>query len=339
MSPRTNRQFILRSRPLGPLADSDLERCEAPARDAGPGEVRLATELISMDPSIRIWMSDMPQYMPPIQLGDVVRAITVARVEQSEHPDFAVGEEVTGMYGWQTHPTGTPAQLGVQKLPPGISGAQSLAVLGITSGFTAYFGLLDVTNPQPGETVVVSAAAGSVGGLAGQIAKIRGCRVIGIAGGPAKCRYVTEELGFDACIDRHGEDIGSALDRLCPEGIDVDFENVGGATLDAILLRMKLHGRISLCGLISTYDHYGQAIGGPTHFDQILMKRLRVQGFIILDYIPRFAEAAVELAGWLAAGKLEARLYEKQGFECLPDALRELVGGRSDKIGKMVVRV
>lgn len=334
-----NRQYILRSRPVGELADSDLELRETEIRAPGPGEIQVRTTHISMDPTVRIWMSDMPGYLPPIPIGDVVRALGAGVVEQSKHPDFKPGDTVFGMPGWQTHPTVKPEEASFAKLEPGVTPELSLAVLGITSGFTAYFGLLDVTNPQPGETVVVTAAAGSVGSLVGQIAKIKGCRVIGVAGGPEKCKYVVDELGFDACIDYRNEDVGAALDRLAPEGIDIDFENVGGEQLDAILLRMKLHGRISLCGMISDYNSCGQPTPGPKNFAQILMRRIKIAGFIILDYIPRLGEAGPELAKWVAEGKLKARTYSIDGFEKLPDALRELVGGKTGKIGKMFVRV
>jgi NADPH-dependent curcumin reductase CurA len=334
-----NRQYVLRSRPVGELADSDLELREIDIRAPGPGEIQVRTTHVSMDPTVRIWMSDMPGYLPPIPIGDVVRALGAGVVEQSNHPDFGPGDAVFGITGWQTHPTARPEEAMFEKLAPGVSAEMSLAVLGVTSGFTAYFGLLDITNPQPGETVVVTAAAGSVGSLVGQIAKIKGCKVIGVAGGPEKCKYVVEELGFDACIDYRNEDVGAALDRLAPEGIDIDFENVGGAQLDAILLRMKLHGRISLCGMISDYNRCGQPTPGPYNFAQILMRRITITGFIILDYIPRFAEAAPELIKWTAEGKLKANTYTINGFERLPDALRELVGGGTGKIGKMVVRV
>ncbi|MFV8754780.1 NADP-dependent oxidoreductase [Nannocystaceae bacterium ST9] len=335
----SNRQYILKSRPVGVLADSDLELRETEIRAPGPGEIQVRTTHVSMDPTVRIWMSDMPGYLPPIAIGEVVRALGAGVVEQSNHPDFAPGDAVFGITCWQTHPTVKPEETLFGKLAPGVSPELSLAVLGVTSGFTAYFGLLDVTNPQPGETVVVTAAAGSVGSLVGQIAKIKGCKVIGIAGGPEKCKYVVDELGFDACIDYRNEDVGAALDRLAPEGIDIDFENVGGEQLDAILLRMKLHGRISLCGMISDYNRSGQVVPGPTNFAQILMRRIKIAGFIILDYIPRFAEAGPELGKWLAEGKLKVRTYSIEGFEKLPDALRELVGGETGKIGKMMVKV
>lgn len=334
-----NRQYILRSRPVGELSDSDLELREVELPELRDGEVRARTTWISMDPTIRIWMSDVPQYLPPIELGDVVRAAGTGVVEASKHPDFAVGDAVGMFSGWQTHVQAPPELVNMSKLPPGVEPTTSLALFGLTSGFTAYFGLYDVVDPKPGETVVVDAASGSVGSLVGQLAKLRGCRVIGITGGAQKCAYV-RELGFDACIDHQTEDVGQALDRLCPDGIDVCFENVGGPIFDAILLRMKLHGRISLCGLISDYDQLqGASVPGPAQFGQILMKRLMVKGFIILDYIPRFGEAMPQLAKWAAEGKLVSRIYEIDGFERLPDALRELVGGKSQKIGKMLVKV
>jgi NADPH-dependent curcumin reductase CurA len=333
-----NRQYILRSRPVGELSDSDLELREVQLPELREGEVRARTTWISMDPTIRIWMSDVPQYLPPIEIGDVVRAAGTAVVEASKHPDFAVGDNIGLFSGWQTYVQGPPELSNMAKLPPGVEPTTSLAVFGLTSGYTAYFGLYDVVDPKPGETVVVDAASGSVGSLVGQLAKLRGCRVIGITGGAEKCAYV-RELGFDACIDHSSEDVGEALGRLCPDGIDVCFENVGGPIFDAILLRMKLHGRISLCGLIADYDQLQGEVPGPKQFGQVLMKRLRVEGFIILDYIPRFGEATPQLAKWAAEGKLRTRIYEIEGLERLPDALRELVGGHSNKIGKMLVKL
>jgi hypothetical protein len=335
----TNRQYRLRSRPIGELSNDDLELHEAELPELGQGEIRVRTTWVGIDPTIRLWMSDMPQYMPPIELGDVVRAVTTGVVEASNHPDYAVGDIVTTLAGWQTHPQGAPEQLLANKLPPGLEPTQALALFGLTSGVTAYFGLYDVLDPKPGETLVVDAAAGAVGSIVGQLGKIRGCRVIGIAGGPDKCKYVTEELGFDACIDHRNEDVGAALDRLCPEGIDMCFENVGGPILDAIFLRMKLNGRISICGLITDYNASGGTVAGLQNFSQILMKRLHVHGFICLDYIPRIDSALADLGKWAVEGKLVSRIYQLDGFEALPDALRELVGGETGKIGKMVVKL
>jgi hypothetical protein len=337
----TARQYLLRTRPQGVLSDDDLELREVELPALGPDEVRVRTTHISIDPTIRIWMSDVPQYLPPIELGEVVRAAGTGIVEASNHPDFAEGDVVFGFCGWQTRFQGDAQALALQKLPPDTDPAMALATTGLTSGMTAYFGLLDVTDPKPGETLVVDAAAGSVGSLVGQIGKLKGCRVIGIAGGAQKCKYITEELGFDGAIDYRNEDVGAALDRLCPSGIDICFENVGGPIFDAILLRMNLFGRVSLCGMISSYDAAGteQKVPGPYAFGMILMRRLTVKGFIILDYIPRFEEAATDLLAWMSAGKLKTRVHTIDGFESLPSALRELVGGQAGNIGKMVVKL
>ncbi|MCA9635157.1 MAG: NADP-dependent oxidoreductase [Myxococcales bacterium] len=334
----TSRQFLLRSRPKGPLAYDDLELRDAPLGELADGEVRLRSTWMSIDPTIRIWMSDVPQYLPPIAIGEVIRSIGTAVVVASRHPDFAEGDAVFGLLGWQTHPQGTPEALSIQKIAPGVDPTAALSIFGMTAGLTAYHGLVDVVDPKPGETLVVDAAAGTVGGLVGQIGKILGCRVIGIAGGPEKCAYVTDELGFDACIDYRNEDVGAALDRLCPEGIDVCFENVGGPIFDAILLRMKLHGRISLCGMIAGYDAH-EPVPGPYNFGMILMRRLMVKGFIILDFVDRFPEAIAKLGGWVAEGRLRNRVHELEGFERLPDALRLLVGGQAPNLGKMVVKI
>jgi hypothetical protein len=334
-----NRQFILRSRPQGELSNDDLELRDVELPELGEGEVRVRTSWISIDPTIRIWMSDIPQYLPPIELGEVVRAVGVGVIEASKHPGFAVGDLVGGFTGWQTHVQCAPELASIAKLPRGVDPTLALAVFGMTSGLTAYFGLLDVLKPKSGETLVIDAAAGSVGSLVGQIAKLKGCRVIGIAGGAEKCEYVTAQLGFDACINHRIDDVGAALDRLCPDGIDLCFENVGGPIFDEILLRMKLHGRISLCGLIAGYNQTADVPAGPVEFGQILMRRLSIKGFIILDYMDRFPEALAQLGQWLAAGKLANRVYEIDGFDRLPYALRELVGGASSKIGKMLVKV
>ncbi len=336
MSTQDNSLYILRSRPVGELKDSDLELRREPARAPTDGELQLRTTWISLDPTNRIWMSDMPQYMPPIELGEVVRAITLGVVERSRHPDFAVGDVVSGTWGWATRPTGTPAALGAYKLPPlPIPESQALSLIGMTSGMTAYFGLLDVTKPKAGETLVVDAASGSVGSLVGQIAKLKGLRVVGITGGPEKCAYITETLGFDAAIDYKNEDVGAALDRHCPEGVDICFENVGGPIFDEILLRMKLFGRVSLCGMIESYNATDK-VPGPYAFGMILMRRLRVQGFICSDYLERFPEAAAELLAWAGEGKLKIREDIREGFTNLPESLRQLL--RGEKQGKMLLR-
>ena len=334
-----NRFYTLQTRPVGELKDSDLALREAPVGEPGEGQIQVRTTLLSMDPTIRIWMSDVPQYLPPIEIGAVIRALGLGVVEQSRHPDFAVGDRVAGALGWASHPTLVPEAAMLAKIPAEmpLPDEKILSLTAATSGMTAYFGLLDVAQPKAGETLVVDAAAGAVGSMVGQIAKIKGCRVVGIAGGPEKCQYVTETLGLDACIDYKNEDVGAGLDQHCPDGIDVCFENVGGPIFDEILARMNNNGRVSLCGLIAGYNSLHEAPTGPRNFGFILMRRLRVQGFIILDYGDRFAGAIGEILGWAAQGKLHTREDVREGLESLPETLRQLLRGQ--KHGKLMVRL
>ena len=338
MTTRSNRQFVLVRRPVGELKDSDLELREAPLGPLGRGEIRARTRWLSVDPTNRIWMSDMPQYMPPVALGAVMRGIGIAEVEASEHPAFPVGSLVRGLVGWQDFVCGDPTALGLAPLRPDPEVALSayLGALGSSGGLTAYFGLLEVGQAKAGETVLVSAAAGSVGSIAGQIAKIHGCRAVGVAGGPEKCRYVVEALGFDACVDYRAGDLEGAIARACPGGIDVDFENVGGAVLDAALANLNLRARVVLCGLISAYDAVSPP-PGPRHFEQVLMRRARIEGFIVSDFIPRYGAATAALTGWLKAGRLRTQETVLEGLGALPEALRRVL--RGDKVGKVLVLV
>lgn len=330
-----NRQWRLARRPEGEIADDDLELREAPVPDAGAGEVLIRNVYLSLDPTNRVWMSDVDQYLPPVGIGDVMRGGTIGVVESSKHPGFAAGDVVSGVGGWQDFYVSDGQ--GLQKLPAG-QGVPLVAFMGPLgmTGLTAYFGLLDVGKPKEGETVVVSAAAGAVGSIAGQIAGIHGCRAVGIAGSDAKCRWVTEDLGFDACIDYKREDVPKALRRHCPDGIDVDFENVGGAILDAVLAQINLKARIVLCGLISQYNAT-EPVPGPYSFPNILMKRARVEGFIILDYAPRFGEASAQLGRWLAEGKIRYKVDVVDGLENAVDGVKKLFTGGNT--GKLLVRV
>lgn len=334
----TTRKLLLAQRPRGEVKDSDFKLlCEA-LKEPAEGEILVQTLYLSIDPTNRIWMTDVPQYMPPVAIGEVMRALGVGVVLASKCEGFAVGDHVTGTIGWQEHACGRPEQLGLQRVVPvpGLPLTAHLGLLGATGGFTAYFGLLDIGRPQAGETVVVSAAAGSVGSMVGQIAKIHGCRVIGVAGGPEKCAYVTDELGFDACIDYKLGNLDNAIAAACPEGIDVYFDNVGGAVLDAVLDNLQLRARVVICGLISTYNT--EVVTGPKHFEQVLMRRARIEGFIILDYAERFAEAAVKLVAWSKAGKLRYRETVLQApLEMAPEALRRLL--RGDKKGKLSLQL
>jgi NADPH-dependent curcumin reductase CurA len=281
-------------------------------------------------------MSDMVQYMPPVGLGDVMRGGTIGVVEESRDPNVAVGALVSpGLGGWQDYQVAPGTAVTVLPQVPGVPPTAFLSVLGAT-GWTAYFGLLEIGQPKPGETVVVSAAAGAVGSIVGQIAKIKGARVVGIAGSAEKCRWVTDDLGFDACINYRTEDVGSALDRHCPNGIDVNFENVGGAIMDEVMLRMNKFSRMALCGMISTYNAEG-AMPGPAHFERILMRSMTVRGFIVIDFIARGPEASMQLAQWLMEGKLKYKVHIEKGLENAAGAVKKLFTGAHD--GKLLVEI
>ncbi len=333
----TNRAWKLAKRPVGDIADGDLALVEEALPELGDGHVLVRTIYLSLDPTNRIWMSDMDQYMPPVEIGDVMRGGTLGEVIESRAEGFAPGELVQGFWGWQSHSVVTDTRMIRNKVPTDVDVPLPawLSVLGLT-GMTAYFGLLDIGQPKAGDTLVVTAAAGAVGSIAGQIGKIKGCRVVGIAGSDEKCRWLTRELGFDAAINYKTEDVGAALDTHCRKGIDVDFENVGGDILDEILARLNLKARVSLCGLISQYNSSGEW-KGPTKFQNILMKRAKVEGFILTDFLPRFGEARQALGEWLAAGKLHYKVDISQGLETAPEAVKKLFDGSNT--GKLMVQV
>lgn len=338
LSNRVNRQWRLAARPDPETgADADHFHLEqAPVPEIADGEVLVRTVYLSLDPTQRIWMSDMDQYMEPVAVGDVMRGGTIGVVEESRAGGLAAGDLVQGFWGWQDYAAVDAATLRA-KLPPDddLPLTAYMAVLGAI-GCTAYFGLLDVAQAKPGETVVVTAAAGAVGSIAGQIAKIKGCHVVGIAGGPEKCDWIKDDLGFDAAIDYRNAHVPTALAKSCPDGIDVVFENVGGDLLDASLALINLNARIALCGLIAQYNAAGP-VPGPRMFHNILMKRARVQGFIILDYVSRFPEALAELRTWLAEGRLKYRVDVVDGLENAPQALGKLFVGANK--GKLLVKV
>jgi len=325
-----NRQWVLRKRPEGDIKPGDLELVETPIPVPGDGEIMARTLYLSLDPTNRIWMSDMDQYMPPVQLGDVMRGGTVGVVEQSNNPNFRPGDLVTGIYGWQEYGVTGAAQ----KLPAGVSPTAAMSVLGMT-GMTAYFGLLDVGKPKAGDTVVVSAAAGAVGSIAGQIAKLKGCRVVGLAGSDEKCRHVVKDFGFDACINYKKENVAAALKRECPNGIDVDFENAGGEILEAVLGQINLHARIALCGMIATYND-STPRPGP-NIAPLLMKRASIEGFIIIDYFHRMGEFLAEMGPWVAQGKIKHDVHVVKGLENALGALDLLFTGGNT--GKLLVQV
>lgn len=336
---QVNRQWRLRRRPVGDISEGDLELVSSEIPVPGAGEILVRNVYLSLDPTNRIWMSDQEQYMPPVAIGDVMRGGTLGVVEASNHPDFSVGDRVRpGLGGWQDYTIARgDGPFAAKKLPaiPGVPMTTFLSALGST-GATAYFGLLKIGEPKKGETIVVSAAAGAVGQIVGQIGKLKGCRVVGIAGAPDKCRYVVDELGFDACIDYRRENVAAALKKHCPNGIDVDFENVGGEIMDAVIAHMNRNGRIALCGLISQYNA-SDRVPGPYNFPLILMKRLSVRGFIIIDFMPQLAEFVAEMGPWIAEGKIKDRVTVVEGLERAVKSLGLLFSGGNT--GKLLVKI
>lgn len=338
MTSRINRRIVLAARPGGAPAPSDFRLEEAPVPAPAPGELLLRTEYLSLDPYMRGRMSGGPSYAPPIGLGEVMVGGTVSRVAESRHPGFAAGDLVLGSAGWQEYALSDGS--GLVRLDGLAHPSHALSVLGMP-GFTAYHGLLKIGQPQPGETVVVGSASGAVGSVVGQIARLKGARAVGIAGGPEKCRFVVEELGFDACIDRHAPDFAAQLARACPDGIDVYFEGVGGAVFDAVLPLLNDHARLPVCGFIAHYNEQDPTAAPdrlPALFAALVYKRLLVQGFIILDhYADGLAEFQRDMGQWVAAGKVSIREQLVDGLEQAPAALADLLAGRN--FGKVVVRV
>ena len=328
-----NRQWLLARRPQGAIQDSDFNLVETEAPMPGEGEVLVRNTLLSCDPTQRGWIA-FDTYLPAVKIGEVVRSLGAGRIEASNHPDFAVGDMVSGFVGWQDAVVMRPnGQL--NKLPPGAPLELAMSALGAT-GITAYFGLIDVGRPVAGETVVVSGAAGATGSVVGQIARIKGCRAIGIAGGAEKCRWLTDEAGFDAAIDYKSESVPARLKELCPKGIDIFFDNVGGDILDAALARLAMRGRVVLCGGIASYNAT-ELPPGPKNYLNLVVQRGRMEGFLVLDYLPRAAEAIGALAGWVQAGKIKTKVDVQHGLENAPATLRRLFEGRND--GKQLLRI
>jgi NADPH-dependent curcumin reductase CurA len=329
-----NHQFRLAARPLGMPKRSDWSYAEEPVRELGEGEVLVRVLLISLDPAMRGWMNEGRSYIAPVKIGEVMRALGAGQVIASRNPAFAPGDHVTGTFGVQeyaiTHGEGIfKVDVSFAPLPV------HLSTLGMT-GLTAYFGLLDIGQPKPGETVVLSGAAGAVGAVAGQIAKIKGSRVIGIAGGPEKCQYVKSELGFDAAIDYKADDVKTALAGYCPKGIDVYFDNVGGQILDLVLLQLARRARVVICGAISQYNNT-TPIQGPSNYLSLLVNHARMEGFVVFDYAARYGEALREMAGWLAAGQLKSRVDIVAGLTTFPETLLKLYKG--ENFGKLILQV
>jgi len=334
MATLINKQFKLAARPVGLPKRSDWTFEESAAPTPGAGELLIQVKYISLDPAMRGWMNAGKSYIEGVEIGAVMRAGTLGEVLVSNHPDFAVGDFVSGAQGVQSYAISDGT--GLLRVDPQLAPLPKyLNALGMP-GMTGYFGLLDVGQPKPGETVLVSAASGAVGQVVGQIARIEGCRVIGIAGGAEKCEYAVQELGYDACIDYKKGPIFAGLAEHCPKGVDVFFDNVGGDILDAVLTRIRMKARIVICGAISQYNAT-EAVQGPKNYLSLLVNRARMQGMVVFDYADRYGVAAREMAGWMAAGKLKGREDVVEGLETFPETLLKLFSG--ENFGKLVLKI
>ena len=335
MTEAKNHRWLLARRPQGELSPEDFRWVEEPLPAITEGELLVKNLYLSCDPTQRGWIAG-DTYLPAVKIGDPVRSFAVAQVVDSKNPKWKQGDLVQGLFGWQEYAVAAPGtESNPGNLPRGVPIETAMSALGLT-GITAYFGLLEIGRPQPGETVVVSGAAGATGSAVGQIAKLKGCRAIGIAGGPEKCRYLVTELGFDAAIDYKTENVGKRLKELCPKGIDVFFDNVGGELLDAALARLALRGRVVLCGAIARYNDQAPS-AGPTYLGNLIIQRGRMEGFIVLDFMPRAGEAIGALAGWMKDGRLKDRIDVQHGLENAPKTLLRLFKGENQ--GKQLLKV
>lgn len=333
--PNINRQITLASRPVGFPKASDFKLVESPIPTPKAGEILVRTIYLSVDPYQRGRMSDAPSYARPVQIGEVMTGEIVGKVVTSHHPEFREGDIVAGLLGWQEYALSDGSN--VRKVDPSLAPiSTALYVLGMP-GLTAYFGLLDIGKPQPGETVVISGAAGAVGSLVGQIAKIKGCRAVGIAGGDDKIDYIVKELGFDAAFNyKIVENYQEKLKELCPNGIDVYFDNVGGSITDAIFPLINVKARIIICGQISQYN-LEKPESGPRFLRYLIIKRARIEGFLVFDYASRYKEGLKQLAEWMKMGQLKYREDIVEGIENAPEAFMGMLKGRN--IGKQLVKV
>ncbi|HVT36231.1 MAG TPA: NADP-dependent oxidoreductase [Nevskiaceae bacterium] len=329
-----NRQFKLAQRPQGMVKASDFEFVESAVGEPQDGEVLTRILYISLDPAMRGWMNEGKSYIPPVGLGEVMRAGTLGQIVASKNPGYKAGDYVVGTDGVQDYAISNTK--GYAKVDAKLAPLPKyLGVLGMP-GLTAYFGLLEVGQPKAGETIVVSGAAGAVGQVVGQIGKILGCRVIGIAGGADKCEFVVKELGFDACIDYKHDDVKKALKKAAPEGIDVYFDNVGGDILDAVLTQLRMKARVVICGAISQYNNM-TAVKGPSNYMSLLVNRARMEGMVVFDWAKRYGEGIAQMAQWMAQGKLKSREHVVEGLKTFPETLQMLFTG--ENTGKLVLKV
>jgi hypothetical protein len=331
-----NRQFLLNARPVGDLKHSDFKLVESDIPSPGDGEVLIQVMYLGVDPAMKGWMENRADYVAPLEIGDLMRGNGVGRVIESNHEKFPQGMIVSGGFGWQEYAISNGKNIPLNPVPEGVPVTSALSILGIT-GLTAYFGFLEVGLPKEGDVVLISGAAGATGSVVGQLAKLKGCsKVVGIAGSREKCDWLVDELGFDAAINYREEDQAQRVKELCPDGINVFFDNVGGEILDVALANIADNARVVICGGISRYNLTGE-IPGPKNYFNLVFRRARMEGFIVLDYAPRFGEAVAFLAQHLAKGDLKSRETVMEGFEHMPDALMALFSG--DNIGKQLVHV
>lgn len=335
--PVTNHQVRLAARPVGMPRQTDWKFTSEPVREPADGEVLVKNLYLSLDPAMRGWMNEGRSYIRPVAIDEVMRAGGVGRVIASKSPRFAVGDYVTGTLGVQEYWSGKAdeREAALNKVDPSVPLPKYLNALGMP-GMTAYFGLLDIGQPKPGETVVVSGAAGAVGQTVGQVAKHKGCRVVGIAGGKAKCDFVVNELGFDACIDYKNESVREGLKKHCPKGVDIYFDNVGGDILDDVLAKLAMKARIIICGAISQYNNT-TPVKGPANYLSLLVNRARMEGMVVFDYADRYHLAAAEMAGWMKEGSFRSREDIVKGLDKFPEALLMLFEGKN--FGKLVLQV
>ncbi|AQA18690.1 NADP-dependent oxidoreductase [Halioglobus japonicus] len=333
-----NRQWLLRSRPTGMVTEENFERTETPipTPDLSAGEALVKTLVLGFDASQRVWMEAEDSYMPAVELGDVMRATGVGQVVSSENPDLPVGTLVQGLVGWQEYCIASPTSpFPFNVLPPGTPPNLALSVFGVTS-LTGYFGMLNVGELKEGDTVLVSGAAGATGSVAAQVARIKGCKVVGIAGGRDKCQWLLDECKLDAAIDYKSENLDERLAELFPEGINLFFDNVGGDMLETAIAHMAMHGRIVLCGAIASYND-SEARPGPRNINRLIMQRIKMQGFIVIDYLEHAPTAMADLADWVMSGQMAWQEDLQAGFDAIPATLQRLYAGQNQ--GKQLLQL
>ena len=332
-----NRQWLLKARPDAGITPEHFDRVETPVPSPAEGEILVRNLYLSFEPAQRGWLNDVPSYVPPVQIGEVMRCAAVGEVIESRNPDYRVGEYVTGTFGWQDYvATRGEGMFPIAKVGDIRPITYTLHIFGVT-GMTAYFGMIDIGNPQAGETVVVSGAAGATGSVAGQLAKLRGARVIGIAGGPEKCRWLTEQANFDEAIDYKNDDVAACLKRLCANEVDLFFDNVGGPILDDVLTNLSIGARVVLCGGISSGYTAHSLPPGPANYMQLVIRRSTMQGFLVLDYLDRFPAAITNMQGWVDQGLIHVEEDVVEGLEHAPDTLAGLFAGRN--FGKQLLKL